>query len=250
MPTPGNNEKLLVLLDNPLQLTKAKLKSALDSGADINVGSTRMLGATALYTTALMGNKGCVTMLVKRKADVHTCVDNLESPLHAAAQNGKEKCVQILLNAKANVDAMTDCGSTPLHLAAVKGSLDCTAVLLSAGAAVDVQDEDGETPLFSAALLGQTTVVKLLLEKKANPLAVRTADNRSPLAAALLSERKGCIALLRPLSGEHCFVCGATTNLTKCARCVRQTYCGRECQVKDWKQGHKRACVPVNSAVK
>lgn len=38
-----------------------------------------------------------------------------------------------------------------------------------------------------------------------------------------------------------CQVCGKTAKF-RCTRCKRAWYCGRECQVRDWKAGHKAQC--------
>jgi hypothetical protein len=40
-----------------------------------------------------------------------------------------------------------------------------------------------------------------------------------------------------------CGRCGASDNLKTCDRCGLMRYCGRECQVADWKQ-HKKTCRP------
>jgi len=36
--------------------------------------------------------------------------------------------------------------------------------------------------------------------------------------------------------------CWETENLQSCSRCKAVLYCGRECQVADWKRGHKNVC--------
>jgi hypothetical protein len=43
-----------------------------------------------------------------------------------------------------------------------------------------------------------------------------------------------------------CCVCRETTDVLKaCGRCKTRTYCGRECQRRDWESGHKLVCVPL-----
>ena len=42
-----------------------------------------------------------------------------------------------------------------------------------------------------------------------------------------------------------CGRCGASDNLKTCRRCGLMRYCGRECQVADWKE-HKNTCQPCN----
>ncbi|CAB9503040.1 ANK [Seminavis robusta] len=49
------------------------------------------------------------------------------------------------------------------------------------------------------------------------------------------------------LPEEYCQVCWSTSpgcNLKKCARCKKVSYCGRECQINDWKD-HKEVCGTV-----
>lgn len=42
-----------------------------------------------------------------------------------------------------------------------------------------------------------------------------------------------------------CDGCGCTDKITKlCARCTQARYCGRECQVAAWCDGHKNKCRP------
>ncbi len=40
---------------------------------------------------------------------------------------------------------------------------------------------------------------------------------------------------------NSCCFCGAG-NAKKCGGCLSVAYCGKECQVKDWKRGHKIRC--------
>ena len=43
------------------------------------------------------------------------------------------------------------------------------------------------------------------------------------------------------LSG--CGYCGKIPEKPmKCAKCMQVTYCDKECQTRDWKQGHKKKC--------
>lgn len=45
---------------------------------------------------------------------------------------------------------------------------------------------------------------------------------------------------------QRCAACGAaeaeTVKLKKCSQCQRVAYCSKECQVQDWKAGHKTVC--------
>lgn len=44
-------------------------------------------------------------------------------------------------------------------------------------------------------------------------------------------------------TSKVCGRCGASDNLQTCRRCGLVRYCGRECQVADWKE-HKKTCQP------
>ena len=48
----------------------------------------------------------------------------------------------------------------------------------------------------------------------------------------------------KPLTGLNavCDVCGQPCKPLMCAGCKKKTYCGRDCQKRDWKSGHKADC--------
>ena len=53
--------------------------------------------------------------------------------------------------------------------------------------------------------------------------------------------------------GGSCDVCGvvAAGNRFSCAKCGWRSYCGVECQHKDWKElGHKRVCKTIGAVRK
>ena len=42
--------------------------------------------------------------------------------------------------------------------------------------------------------------------------------------------------------GDRASAVGSGNKLKKCAACKMAVYCSRSCQIKDWKEGHKRTC--------
>eukprot|EP01113_Clastostelium_recurvatum_P047139 TRINITY_DN8355_c1_g1_i1.p1 TRINITY_DN8355_c1_g1~~TRINITY_DN8355_c1_g1_i1.p1 ORF type:complete len:463 (-),score=88.52 TRINITY_DN8355_c1_g1_i1:3-1343(-) len=48
-------------------------------------------------------------------------------------------------------------------------------------------------------------------------------------------------------AGGGCVVCNSSENLQKCKSCMSVMYCSRDCQVKDWKAGHKQKCKPATT---
>ena len=59
--------------------------------------------------------------------------------------------------------------STPLHLACRYGHVKGAKLLLDNGAETEVKEDDSLTPMLAAIKSGQTAIVRLLLEKGANP---------------------------------------------------------------------------------
>lgn len=39
-----------------------------------------------------------------------------------------------------------------------------------------------------------------------------------------------------------CANCGRTRHLVQCSKCKKTNYCGKECQTRHWKLGHKKVC--------
>jgi hypothetical protein len=61
------------------------------------------------------------------------------------------------------------------------------------------------------------------------------------------SQNNGQVASSANLSNRECHVCKKSEvdigkKLKNCARCKVTQYCSRECQLKDWKSGHKKLC--------
>jgi len=55
---------------------------------------------------------------------------------------------------------------------------------------------------------------------------------------------KGTLPLRKPAAS--CGVCGASPADSKCGGCLSRSYCSRECQLVDWKGGHKQACASLD----
>jgi hypothetical protein len=108
------------------------------------------------------------------------------TPLSLAAEGGHMEIVRILLQRDANVDERdSQFGFTPLHHAVVHGRVDVVEFLLDHGAALSGARIP---PLTLAAAKGEQTVVRLLLEKGADP---NSMDRRSGQTALHLAASRG-----------------------------------------------------------
>ena len=106
----------------------------------------------------------------------------------------------------------------------------------------------GETEGMSGATTDRKEVeaLKILLEYNAKLLAPEwlvknkppptfTASFIVPLKKKIMSHEAG------QKENEHVCVCGAPNPRLKCTRCSSVWYCGKSCQVADWK-AHKKVC--------
>jgi hypothetical protein len=90
-----------------------------------------------------------------------------------------------------------------------QGTVELASQMIDAGVNVDTPQEDGCTGLWLAAENGCTDVVKLLLLRKANPHALKTAGNISPLFIASQNGHTAAVELLL-LHGANPSTCKAS----------------------------------------
>lgn len=179
-------------------------------------------GFTPLMYAARDGRIDIVQMLVAKGADIELADANHITPLQMAIENENIALARYLLERGANVNSKDDYGRTPLWLAVEMrnveigpngtehdNSVDRAAALelirdlLKRGANVNARTTDwpptrrhlmrlgdlswvnfiGQTPFLRAAFSADLTVMKLLLEYKADP-NIETEEGTTPLMAA------------------------------------------------------------------
>ncbi len=197
----------------------------LNAGANVNHVANS--GGTPLWNAAYHGHAGAVQILLKAKANIDQATNKGDTPLFIAAELGKTEVVDILLKADAKVDQPMNNGWTPLYVAAWRGNANivelllpfaqvnvrlqsnasdvydkaregnkaCIELLQKIGGSVDRPPQIGATPLWVAVENGHTSIVKMLLEKGANP-HIRTNNGKSPLDVAKELNRGAIIGLL------------------------------------------------------
>ncbi|MGH8247387.1 MAG: ankyrin repeat domain-containing protein, partial [Gammaproteobacteria bacterium] len=148
------------------------------------------------------------------------------TPLMYAVLYGDSDSVQLLLKSGADPNIRNDAGATALMWAAYDPQK--TSLLLEGGADSNARSDDGRTPVaIGASRFGNSAVVKLLLERGANPSAKSPSifGDMTPLSEAA---HAGDEAILRLLIARGADVKGAgflplvfaTLSRSSCARCV------------------------------
>ena len=126
-------------------------------------------------------------------------MDPKAARLMEAALHGDTATVRQLLDAGVSPNVTNQAGATPLMRAVSNLNLETTRLLLDSGAIVNARSDDGRTPLVIAAgIPGASAVVKLLLDRGADPSAKAPAlfFETTPLAEAAYSGDEAVFRLL------------------------------------------------------
>lgn len=92
-----------------------------------------------------------------------------DTGLHIAVQRSDILWVRFLLQRGADPGIRNKRGVAPLQLATALGFTEGVAALIKGGAGLEVADQTGETPLITAVHARNLELVRLLLEKGADP---------------------------------------------------------------------------------
>jgi len=152
----------------------------------------------ALVAAVRTQSADAIAKLIAADGDAAKARDAAGSTLlHHAVGFGSVETVELLLDAGADVNAANRRRSMPLHWAMHDEAK--VRLLLSRGAAVNPKQVEGRTPLYIAASVGNgASIVKLLLEKGANP-SLATATGMTPMMAAAV---RGDVEVLKLLADK------------------------------------------------
>ena len=161
--------------------------------------STRLMGAVAYGGTARIV-KYFFEQGVNPKKNVEEDEDGGSfDPLINAIEAGRPEIVLALLDGGMNVNRIVQL-ATPLSAAIRWEDALLAAQLLDRGADVNLQkSRTGTTPLLEAINLGMVSMVKLLLERQADPNQHGTINRNQPKFPLLLAAEKGYVDIGRLL---------------------------------------------------
>lgn len=92
-----------------------------------------------------------------------------ETALHIVTERRDAIWIRFLTSRGANPNIRDKKGVYPIQLAVTLGYLEGVEALIKAGAQIEVTNNAGETPLVAAVHRRDTPLIRLLLEKGANP---------------------------------------------------------------------------------
>ncbi|BFZ22874.1 hypothetical protein BsWGS_25913 [Bradybaena similaris] len=156
-------------------------------GCNVNIQDA--YGDTALHDAIGKENHQIIELLVNYNSIDFTLKNKRGfNVLHHAALKGNVFATEkILHRCPQIVDIKKDDGFSALHLAALNGHRDVAAKLLHFGAEIEIRNNRRQTPLFLAVSQGHTSIIELLVTKKAN-VNVTDEDGDTCLHLALMKQ--------------------------------------------------------------
>jgi len=200
----------------------------IDEGEDVNL--TDNAGTPALLWAVSSGQSSLVRKLAEHKVNIHSFGNGRKSALHLATEGSDPTLVALLIELGAD-RSLKDCSNrTPAELAADLGKTNMIAALRSDGdetllkraklfeaaasgdaafisglakndPSIHSRDAEGYTPLMIAARQSGATVVKLLLEKGADPNA-KAKDGYQAISIAINGKNFEIVSVLLTYKAE------------------------------------------------
>ena len=154
----------------------------------IDIETLDEYGNTAWHWAAMYGHIGVLRLMEKYKLDVDVRDRQGNTPLHVSLGNSfsnvhgrHAEVVRLLLSMGADPNALNDAHEPPLFSAStLVGRADAAAALLANERTdVGLRDKDGNTALHRAIGWGAVSLVKILLDRGADP-ATKNKQGETP----------------------------------------------------------------------
>jgi ankyrin repeat protein len=139
----------------------------IESGANVNLKD--QFGNTALHQASILEKNLFFILLANFNGNINIQNVNGWTCMHMAAFYNRHKIIKKMLpHKKIPIDVPDKEGYLPLHIAASRGFMECVSLLVKRGSHVNAQSSRGETPLLLAALSNHVSIVRFLLDSKAD----------------------------------------------------------------------------------
>ncbi len=167
----------------------------IDAGADVNAGFSD--GHCPLSVACMTGNLSTGELLLKKGADPDTLDPDMVPMLHMCVERGSILMAKLLIEhgASINMRCHSRNGITALHLATALEMEDMVRMLLDKGANPNSENSEGRTPLHLLVSINNTKLAWILLDKGADPNCT-DIDGISPLSMAIRHENVAFAKLL------------------------------------------------------
>ncbi|KAM9601689.1 ankyrin repeat and SOCS box protein 3 isoform 2-T3 [Trichechus inunguis] len=153
-------------------------------------------GFCALHLAASQGHWKIIQVLLEAGADPNATTLEETTPLFLAVENGQIDVLKLLIQHGANVNGSHSmCGWNSLHQASFQENAEVIKLLLQKGANPECQDDFGITPLFVAAQYGKLESLTELISSGAN-VNCQALDKATPLFIAAQEGHTKCVELL------------------------------------------------------
>ena len=104
-------------------------------------------GDAPLATAAFQDHKECVSLLLKKGADVNRCNRRNETALVRSITRRASESMELLIKAGADVNTTDLSGRTPLMYAASTSFVKCISLLLIFNAKINLRDKNGQNAI-------------------------------------------------------------------------------------------------------
>jgi ankyrin repeat protein len=156
----GNPELNKALQDAVTAADIDKIRSIIDSGADVNAKANN--GASLLHLALIGGHEAVAALLISKGADTHVKMSDGTTTLHFAVLRNCKEIAKFLLDDGVDANAMSTNLGTPLHIAVSTGNVEIAEILLAKGADINIKNRRGMTPLTLAKNKNDNTMIELL----------------------------------------------------------------------------------------
>lgn len=184
-------------IDNEIEIVKFLLAN----GAKPDAGLNFPLYEICWASEKPKDQSEVINLLVAAGANINKKHKNSsDTPLMATLKKQNGKYARLLINSGAKTGVTNSSGQTALIVCAdYLDRANCVSImrlLIEKGSDVNVRDKNGNTALSVSASRGFSEVVKILLEKGANPNNPEKKPNEIPILNACYSGDTECVKLL------------------------------------------------------